>query len=296
MYMKYSTIAVIYNPNSTGPSETMARDLIKRLKSRMPKQKVELIATRRAGHAEELAYDIAKSSKNAFVVSSSGDGGYHEVVNGVLRARNEGHMATTGLLPAGNANDHYRSLHQVDIVEQILKGKSQEIDVLKLAGRSKDKPFERYAHSYIGIGLTPKVGRELNKANLNLFNEIIIALKVIFLVGSTKLKVYDEFKYYDSIIFSNISKMSKYLQISQPNSVTDGKLEITAFRRRHKLRLIGVLLKTSLTGLKWDVQVPEFSLETTKKTLFQADGEVITIDANTEVIISIKKHALKCIV
>lgn len=212
----------------------MARKFAKRIKSRLPKQKVELIATERAGHAEELAYSLAKSSKNPLIVSSSGDGGYHEVVNGALKAQNEGRKVTTGLLPAGNANDHYRTLHKKGVVEQIAKGKVQKIDVLKIVGRSKGKLVERYAHSYIGIGLTPKVGRELNRTKLNLLNEAIIVLKVLFLAKSTKLKVYGEVKHYDSIIFSNmtpyikLTSLDEYEQYLKPG-ITLEHLETQAY-------------------------------------------------------------------
>ena len=294
--MTYETIAAIYNPNSTGPSESMARDFVNALKKKLPEQKIELIATKKPGHAEEIAYSLAKSSKNCLVVSSSGDGGYHEMINGALKAQTEGYKVTTGLLPAGNANDHYRSLHEKDIIYQIINGNYKKIDILKISGVSRGRPIERYAHSYVGVGLTPKVGRELNKTKLNLLNEIFIALRVLFLAKSTKLKVKGDIKHYDSIVFSNISKMSKYLHITKPSSVTDGKFEITAFRRRHKLRLIGVLIKASLIGLRWEVQASEFSLETVRKTLFQADGEVLTVDAGTKVVISAEKQILTCVI
>lgn len=274
----------------------MARDFVKELKRRLPKQRTKLIATEKPGHAEEIAYNLAKLSKNCLIVSSSGDGGYHEMINGALKAQNEGASVTTGLLPAGNANDHYRSLHEKDVVGQIINAKPRKIDILKISGVSEGRPIERYAHSYVGVGLTPKVGRELNKTSLNLLNEIFIALRVLFLSKSTKLKVNGNERHYDSIVFSNISKMSKYLHITKPSSVTDGKFEITAFRRRHKLRLIGVLIKASLIGLKWEVQASDFSLETVRKTLFQADGEVLTMDAGTEVVISVEKQILSCVI
>ncbi|MBC7942921.1 acylglycerol kinase family protein, partial [Candidatus Saccharibacteria bacterium] len=161
--MKYTTVAVIYNPNSTGPSETLAKIFETNLRLKLPKQKIELIATEHAGHGEELAYLIAKSSKNPLIISSSGDGGYHEVINGVMKAQNEGFQSITGLLPAGNANDHYNNLHNEDIIDLIIKNKTKKIDLLKIVSTSKGKSIERYAHSYIGFGLTPSVGKELNK-------------------------------------------------------------------------------------------------------------------------------------
>lgn len=294
--MSYSTIAVIYNPNSTGPSKKMASDFAEKIKSHLPHQKLELIATEYAGHAEELAYDIAQSESNPLIISSSGDGGYNEVVNGVLKAKSEGFNPITGLLPAGNANDHHRNLHTKDFIDAVAEEDVKDIDILKFSGTSKGKRVERYAHSYIGIGITPKVGKELNKTKLNPVKEIFLAAKVFFSVKSTKLKIDDRVRRYDSLIFSNIDSMSKYLQISKPSSVTDGKFEITAFRRRHKLKLLSLFLKASILGVEEDMRVSKFTFETVTKTSIQADGEITLLDADSQVIISADKQALRCIV
>ncbi len=294
--MTYTTIAVIYNPNSTGSGQDLAKAFAKSIKARLPKQKVELRETKYAGHAEELAYDIAKASKNPLVISSSGDGGYNEVINGALKAQAEGATVTTGLLPAGNANDHYHNLHDEDFVELVASGKAKSIDVLKMKGTSEGAPIERYAHSYIGIGLTPEVGNELNKTKLNVVKEVLLVARVLLFVKSIRLKLAGEEHHYDSVIFSNVDTMSKYLKISQPSSTTDGKFEVTIFRRRNKLRLISVLLKASLVGVKEDHRVASYSLETVKKTLVQADGEIVTLDAGTTMVVSAQKQVLRCVV
>src|SRR3982750_2899542 len=106
----YDAITIIYNPNSTGPSEAKARVLHEDLIKRRKRTKITLTPTKRAGHAEDLAYKAAHANRRALIISSSGDGGYHEVINGALRAQLEGAKPTVGLLPAGNANDHYHSL------------------------------------------------------------------------------------------------------------------------------------------------------------------------------------------
>lgn len=294
--MRYTTIAVIYNPNSTGSSEVLAREFAAQVKARLPKQKVQLIETEHAGHGEELGYTLAKASKNPLIISSSGDGGYHDVVNGAMRAKREGFHATTGLLPAGNANDHYSSLHNVSLVEQIADGASTDIDLLKITSVSGGEKFERYAHSYIGLGFTPFIARELNKNKLNPVNEFFIVLGALMKIKPIRLKIGRKPRYYESIIFSNVDVMSKYLKISQPSSMTDGKFEVTIFKRRNKIRLISLLLRASIKGVKEDKQVKRFSLKTLQKTLVQADGEILTVDANSKVSITIERQALTCIV
>ena len=165
--MTYTTIAIIYNPNSTGSSKQLAKEFADKVQSQLPKQKIELIATTHAGHAEELAYSLSKKTKHPLIISSSGDGGYNEVINGALKAQKEGNHPTTGLLPAGNANDHFNNLHNDDLVDLIVDGISKNIDVLKLTYTAEGQETERYAHSYIGLGLTSVVGNQLNKKKLN---------------------------------------------------------------------------------------------------------------------------------
>lgn len=294
--MKYSTIAVIYNPNSTGSSQDLAREFAAQLHKSMPKQTVELIETTHAGHGEELAYDIAKSSKNPLIISSSGDGGYCEVVNGVLRAKHEGFDAVAGLLPAGNANDHYNNLHDGDVIPRIIARDTKKIDVLKITSQSGGKPIERYAHSYIGFGLTPAVGRELNKTALNRLTEAWIVAKSLFTVRPVRLQIGKKIRSYESIIFSNVDVMSKYLKISRASSMADGKFEVTMFRRRSKLRLLLILLKASFKGVVEDKKASEFSLKTVRSVLVQTDGEVMSLDARVDVRVSVEHKALECIV
>ena len=292
----YTSITIIYNPNSTGSSEAMARDMLERLKQASVRPVAELIATDHAGHGEKLAYELASATAHPLVISASGDGGYHDVVNGLMRAKQDGFNPVAGLLPAGNANDHFHALHDEDIVEAIIARKTQTIDLLKMRAMVKGELFERYAHSYIGIGLTPKVGRELNKTQLNRFNEVWIALKVLITLRPVHVTVNGRSRILDSLVFSNVNKMSKVLSLSEEADVRDGHFEVTAFERRHKLRLITRLLKASTLGLKGTRHVSEYAFTTTKALLIQLDGEIVTLDANSDVVITLEHAALECIV
>ncbi len=294
--MTYTTIAIIYNPNSTGSSKKLAEQFKSDIKTRLASQKIELIATTHAGHAEELAYKISKASKHPLIISSSGDGGYHEVVNGAMKAQSKGARPTTGILPAGNANDHYHNLHSEDTVEAIVKGNTQTIDLLKLSSSSKGKPFERYGHSYIGFGVSPKIGDELNKQKLNPINEIGIVAKTLFAPTSIKATIGNETHTYDSLIFSNVERMSKVLKVSQSSHITDGKFEVSIFRKRNKLGLIKLLLRASLTGIKEDRTAKKFSFKTVNDSLVQIDGEIFSVDAHSTVLIESEKQVLTCIV
>ena len=292
----YSTIAIIYNPNSTGASKSYAQELYENLQRELPDQKSSLLATKHAGHAEELAYSLADKHTNPLIISSSGDGGYHEVINGVLRAQSEGAKPTTALLPAGNANDHHRNLHSSSLIRRITKGESQAIDILTLEGQTKGKRIKRYAHSYIGFGLTPHVGKELNKTSLTRLNEILLVIRSFFKLRPISLWSNGTLKQYDSLVLSNIDSMAKYLRISTPSSVTDGKFEVTAFMHTNKFLLFLTLVKTILTSSHENSQASYFAVKTVTEAILQADGEIYTFDADSDIVISIRQKALRSIV
>lgn len=292
----YSTISIIYNPNSTGASQANARKLAEALKGSVVEDMVKIIPTKFAGHAEKLAYKLAKASPRPLIISSSGDGGYHEVVNGALRAQAEGAEPTCGLLPSGNANDHYHNLHQRPIDEQIISGSHRYIDILCIKARVGGKAWQRYAHSYIGIGLTPKVGQELNKVQLNRLREAWIVLRTLYRLRSSRLIVNGKEHEYDSLIFSNVRRMSKILSLSDTAKLSDGKFEIIAFRSHSKLKLLRKLIKATTIGLRSRRRADHFEFQTVRKTRIQLDGEIFVLDADSQAAVSLLHRHLRCII
>jgi diacylglycerol kinase (ATP) len=292
----FRSVAIIYNPNSTGSSEDYARELAKKLEASTLSVPVTVIATDHAGHAEELAHDLACTEPDTLIVSSSGDGGYHEVVNGVMRARAEGHQASTGLLPAGNANDHWNNVNQGGMAQAIIAGDRRHIELLHISVTSKNWSWERYAHSYAGIGMTPSIGRELNKTKLNRLNEAWIVLRSLMQLRPVKILVNDKTIRYDSLIFSNVERMSKVLKLSEESEVVDGKFEITAIRTRNKLHLIGELLRTVTMGSRAPTQATNFTFKTVKAIAIQLDGEIRRLPSDATVVVSVIPNALWCVV
>lgn len=294
--MSYSTIAIIYNPNSTGPSQKMAKSFEVKLKKALPTQKIELFATEHAGHAEEITHTVTLENDNALIISASGDGGYNEVVNAAMKAQKQGKKVTTALLPAGNANDHHSALHDSDIIEHIKNQQSEKIDILSIQSISDGKSINRYGHSYIGFGMTPFIGNELNKTNLSFLKEKILVLRGLIKTKLIKMNIDGSIGHYQSIIFSNIHTMSKYLTLSKDADVCDGLFEVTITKTKTKFELLETLLRASLAEMPETKSVKDFSLETVDKTLVQIDGEILKLDASEKVVISIEHKALSCIV
>lgn len=293
----FTSIAIIYNPNSTGPSHKLARELKQQIRDVAPHTKVQLIATRHAGHAEELAYELAQSTSRPLIISSSGDGGYNEVINGLLKAQSEGAHPVAGLLPAGNANDHYHNVHRGnDLATRIIRGRNQILDVLELNATVNGRPYKRYAHSYIGFGLTPEIGAELNKVDLNWLREIGIVAKGLLRLRPVKIRRNGSVKSFDSIILSNVGTMSKYMKLAKRASVHDGKFEITAFRKHSKSKLIRNLVHASTVGFENARQLRRYTFQTVRPLAVQLDGEIHKIDRNSKVTVTISQQSLRCIV
>jgi diacylglycerol kinase (ATP) len=293
---KYTTITIIYNPHSTGGSERVAIRMLHKLRAISSIKAVTIVPTEHAGHAEELAYVLAKASSRPLIISVSGDGGYNEIINGVMRAKHEGATPITGLLPAGNANDHYHALHRSDFVTAVAAGKERSIDILTMTVTTPTKTYTQYAHSYIGVGLTPRVGYELNKTQLNTLKEAWIVGKSFADFRDIKLSVDGEIGTYRSLVFSNVNRMAKILTLTKDSKVDDGLFEASVLQHKSKLSFAFTLLKATVPGLYSTTQAKEFSFQTVDSTLMQLDGEVTEIDARADVIIGIEHKVLACIV
>ncbi len=292
---EFSSITILYNPKSTGAGKKNALRLEKRLKKTRYAGVVNVVPTEHAGHAEEIAQNISRNESHPFIVSSSGDGGYNEVINGVMNAQDANHTPVTGLLPSGNANDHYKQLHKPFLIRQILSGSYQNIDVLKLSGKVDGKTWHRFAHSYIGFGLSSEVGKKLNAADLNAKNEIVIFMKT--LLGSKPFSISVNGEVVDShnIILSNVGKMSKVLSLSKTAKVNDGEFEVFT-SGSNKADMVSDLVKSATLGVPHEERTNRYSFKTIKRLGVQLDGEVYTLDEHTNVVVTIEHKALRCII
>jgi diacylglycerol kinase family enzyme len=105
------------------------------------------------------------------VVSVSGDGGYNEVVDGVMHADNP--EAVCAVMAAGNANDHRRTTREQPLADAIVAGDVRHIDLLRLTTGTGADARTQYAYSYIGMGLTPIVAIDLEKGGKGSLREIV---------------------------------------------------------------------------------------------------------------------------
>jgi diacylglycerol kinase (ATP) len=294
MAYPFSSIIIIYNPNSTGDSNKNAKDLQKKLRRALSKNtSVSLVATEYAAHAEDIARKAASKNNSVLIVSSSGDGGYNEVLNGLLVANNP--EAAAIVLPSGNANDHHEATATQPIDERIINPSIKTVDALKLEATKDGKIFTRYAHSYMGVGLTAYIGKKLTQASLNPINEKWLVVKYLFLFKSVRLRLEPDLRWhrYTSIVFGNIDRMSKMLKLSPEAKYDDGKMEVYELKTNSTLRTILSLLFGSTLGFQANAQVERIAFTARNPVDVQFDGEVIQLDAKSVIRVSIERNAVR---
>lgn len=288
----FSKIVIIYNPNSTGDSPKMAEEFYAQVKEKVPSTPAELQETKRAGHAEELAYKAAKSDKNALIVSVSGDGGYNEVINGAMKAVDV-HQATPicAILPGGNANDHYSNVARRPLIEALEEESVTYLDLLCL----KFDDTIRYAHSYVGLGLTPLVAAELNRHSLTAIKEAWLALRTYWNLRPLEIIVDDKKLPFDSILMSSVKSMAKHLTLAKDSKPNDGIFELLIWQHKDKARLTLTIIK-SLLGMKVPhSKVKDFSFKTTASMPIQLDGELVDLPKHTDITVTIRTRKLRTI-
>lgn len=294
MSYPFTAIVIIFNPNSTGDSMSNAKKLQKALIRSLPKKvSITLIATERAAHAEEIALDVAIKNKRVLIVSSSGDGGYNEVLNGLLKANNP-HAAAV-VLPSGNANDHHEAISLRSLEDKIRHPRIEAIDAIKVAAMKDGKSFTRYAHSYVGVGLTAYIGKKLTEATLNPVNEKWLVLKYLLLFKGVTLKVEPDLRWhrYSSIVFGNISRMSKIIKLAPESHYDDGKIEVYELRTKSFIGTTLSLLFGSTFGLRPSAQLQRLSFRARRPVQVQFDGEVIQLDARDRITVSVDRSSFK---
>lgn len=296
--MKYpfSKIIIIYNPNSTGNSELNARSLKKDILKTLVNVPVQVVATKRAGHAERIAADYAQENEPILLISSSGDGGYNEVVNGVQKV--PGSNVTVCVLPSGNANDHDTATSQSSILERIVAGKTVNIDLIRLSSVKEEKEFVRYAHSYVGFGLTAYIGKKLTETKLNPINEKWLVVKYFLKFQYVTLQITPNKSWYrySSVVIGNIDRMSKAIKLGNNSAIDDGKIELYVTRPYSSLSLIWKLVRASARGLQPLRTGAKFTITPKHSVNVQLDGEMGRFETKQQINITVAKQALRTLV
>lgn len=297
MRQPFDAIHLIYNPKSTThKAQRIAEDLKDQLKQN-GFRKITVHETKHRGHATEIAYEAASRSKTPLIISVSGDGGYNEVINGIMRAVAEGKAGQPycAVEAAGNANDHYHVMRKSGTLLQALKSNHvRTMDVLSFEAESKEHLIHRYAHSYVGFGVTPQIVEELNKHDLTRLRETFYVWKTFMTMKPFSIrKDNGQEALYDSIIFSNIWRMAKFFKVAPHTKPNDGSFEVMAHKHRARTLLAYSLFKVLLWGPKHPQKVTHYECFLPKPMVVQFDGEVIQIPKESVVTVVCKHNALR---
>jgi diacylglycerol kinase (ATP) len=286
----YDRIVIIFNPNSTGNAPRSAEELRAELARRVPAVPLELCPTQYAGHAHELAREVARTGR-PLLVSVSGDGGYNEVVDGVMQSGND--QAVCAVRAAGNANDHRRVTRERPLADAIVAGEVRRIDLLRLTVGSGATARTRYAHSYIGVGLTPVVAVDLEKGGKGSWKEIVSVLRAFSRFRPFPIKLEDgRRRRIDSLVFANIDEMAKYATLSEDSRPDDGRFEVITQQRTGKLRVLATAIRAATRGLGPQPSATHYAFTTLAPMPLQLDGELMELDADTPVAVDIAPRAL----
>lgn len=79
-------------------------DLRRQIKRALSQPALKVVATERAGHAEEIAREATDSGRYQAICVCGGDGTVNEVANGILSAKSPPFIPKVGLIPLGTCN------------------------------------------------------------------------------------------------------------------------------------------------------------------------------------------------
>ena len=278
---RFDHIAIIFNPGSTGDAPTIAQ----KLSGDIPKS--VLVPTQHAGHAIELAKDVALKYDHPLIISVSGDGGYNEVINGAMQAKQQLKTASpiVAVAAAGNANDHRRVTRDAPLATLIKRGETKSMDLLHF----KSAHYTGYAHSYIGLGVTPEVGNELNKHGKGLLSEIKLITKTFFRYKPFVIVKDGSSFTLNNLIFANINEMAKIIQLDDNNDIQDGRFEVILLPHHNKGHMLFTLLKIAIRGYKKPESVSSWSFTLNEPSPVQFDGEIQQIKSGDITVTSVHK-------
>jgi len=290
----FDRIVIVFNPHSTGDAPRSAEDLHDELVRRLPDVPVQLCPTGYAGHAREIARETAATGR-PLVVSVSGDGGYNEVVDGVVQAGND--QAVAAVRAAGNANDHRRTTREHHLADAIVAGDVRRIDLLRLTLGRGATAQTRYAHSYVGVGLTPVVAVDLEKGGKGSWRELVAVVRGFARFRPFPIRLEDgRRRTIDSLLFANISQMAKYATLSEGAAPDDGRFEVVTQHRTGKLSVLATAVRAATRGLGPQPSTTHYAFTTLAPMPLQLDGELVELDAGTLVSVDIAPRALATVV
>jgi len=287
----FSRICLIANPNSSRGGDRVARELRRRLRQAVTVP-VSIHLTKRTGHARDFARKLLREDARTLLISVSGDGGYHEVINGAMASGVK--KPRCAVFGAGNANDHHQSLYENEdeFLKRLAGGRLRSFDLIRFdIGKGNGKSTV-YAHSYGGVGLSAQAAHRLDQEASDPLAEIIGSLRTTAGAPAVPLRVGGRVLAYDSLLVLNVGRMAKYLRTRHRPRASGKRLYLVSLRHRGRLLRMWQVARAFAFGLPTR-RVERVTFTTAKPTLLQLDGEVHKLTAETQVGVTRSRQAIR---
>lgn len=289
----FDDITIIYNPMSTGEAPQLAAKFQRSLEK--DGYASSLTPTKYAGHAVKLARDLTTRHKRPLIISVSGDGGYNEVIRGAMEAKESKPSArpVCAVIAAGNANDHKRVTRgDTALITLLRRGAIKPLDILQLRAEAPGFSLTSYAHSYIGFGMTPLVGKQLNRQGKGFIGELRALTTTLADFKPFPAVINGKRHLYNNILCGNINEMAKVIKLHQSVTLTDGKFEVIAMRHHSMPGMLFQAARAAIFGVQQSQTVSSFTIHLPEAEPVQQDGEITELPADCRVIITSRPSAI----
>ena len=265
----------------------------------------EVSTTSYQGEAVELAQKAADKGID-LIVSIGGDGTVNEIVNGIMKSKND---PSLGIIPLGWANDFIKSTDiPSDIIEAckiLIKGKTKKIDIGAINSQI-------YFANICGVGFDAEVAQLANQMkskhpNLRILSAFIYVFATVkkllspFSYHNVKIK-FDGQEIHSKILFIAISNGKIYggrFNITPEAILDDGLLEVCVVEEMGRFKYLSIIPKVfkgthaSIKGINF-YRAKEVIIQSSETILAQVSGEVI--EGQKKFSITLLPKSLKLIV
>jgi diacylglycerol kinase (ATP) len=97
-------------------------------------------------------------------------------------------------------------------------------------------------------------------------------------------------------VFANIAQMAKVATLTEGAAPDDGRFEIVTQRHTGKLRVLATALRAATRGLGPQPSATHYAFTALAPMPLQLDGELVELEAGTEVAVDIAPRALATLV
>jgi len=265
----------------------------------------KVCTTSHQGEAVELAQKAADNGAE-LIVSVGGDGTVNEIVNGIMKSKNDPPL---GIIPLGWANDFIKSTNiPSDIIESckiLIKGKTKKIDIGVINNQI-------YFANICGVGFDAEIAQLANQMkskhpNLRILGAFVYVFATIkkllspFSCHNVKIK-FDGQEIHSKILFIAISKGKFYggrFKITPEAILDNGLLEVCVVEEMGRFKYLSIIPKVfkgthaSIKGINF-YRAKEVVIQSSEPILAQVSGEVI--EGQKEFTITLLPKRLKLIV